>query len=63
MQFTVIPLVATSNAVDLVKPATPCFAAQYGALKGEATLLWKDPILMMRPQPASAQQLCNVLAW
>lgn len=55
MALHVMPFRATSSATDLVSPATPCFAAQYGALKGDATLPWKDEMLMILPQPVTDQ--------
>src|SRR5215213_2839031 len=51
MQLTVMPSRAVSSATDFVKPATPCLAATYADLLGEAMRLCAEAVLMMRPQP------------
>src|SRR5437899_9598396 len=42
--FARIPNAAPSLATDLHSPMIPCFAATYGALSGDASLEWTDPI-------------------
>jgi len=49
--LTVTGVRANSSAAVLVNPATPCLAALYALLKGEATRACMVPVLMTRPQP------------
>ena len=51
MQLAVTPVCASSSAIVLVKPSTPCFDALYALLNGDAVFECADAVLMIRPQP------------
>ena len=50
MALTVMPCAPPSSAAVRVRPISPCFAATYAHLNGEATRPWMEPMLMTRPQ-------------
>ena len=62
--FTVTPVVAVSNATDLVRPTSPCLAATYADFCADATRPCAEAILTTRPQlRARMPGIANRMVW